>query len=582
MPDESTSTAPKGKRTNSLAFCQTDCHTCSSTGQRCNRQRPQCSTCLSQGRKCGGFVTPLLWDNRRMWTNDGPARQQRKAGQTSTAASASSDLKRRFRFVSGPSRARRRRRACASEDAVQRSAEEALPDVTVDDVVQLPNTDKTSYLDDLGTDAFFLDETGLFDTGQPPLLDLGQDVLDLMASSKTPNNGFDRDQPDPLSHDLDFLGDSLQSNTENLNASRIEEINLSSPQLAGALELSDVMTNEHDGLLEMYDSEFCVLPLTSDTTINPFRCQRQTSQGSRLLFHSILALCCQHLDRLTGSWSSEASKHRTTASQLLEVALQGGQARNGVHLLEPILIMFTLDCTLSAAGKWTSHLAHAHSILQACGGPSALKNARVRAQVGMLLWWDATLALVSRQGPIIDQAYLKFLVKWEEQDEWSFFDLTGCPGELLVHLFHLAELAKQKEMSCTMEWLTFNMTPIIAIEQKIMNWTNNHVLPSNDTDTDSEETFHAHQDRHHCAEAWRYTLLIYIERVFKWERQQHRPRCMPRLVRMTLDHVRSCRRTSQTQKQLLLPVFLAGSETADKDMQGFVKDYCRYWGEKIR
>lgn len=74
--------------------------------------------------------------------------------------------------------------------------------------------------------------------------------------------------------------------------------------------------------------------------MNPFRCQPQTSQGSRLLLHSILALCCRHLDRLTGSWSTEAARHRSKAVQLLEQALQNG---NEIHLLEPILIMFTLD-----------------------------------------------------------------------------------------------------------------------------------------------------------------------------------------------------------------------------------------------
>jgi hypothetical protein len=54
------------------------------------------------------------------------------------------------------------------------------------------------------------------------------------------------------------------------------------------------------------------------------------------------------------------------------------------------------------------------------------------------------------------------------------------------------------------------------------------------------------------------------------------------LVRKTLDHIRCCRRSSQTQKQLLLPVFLAGSETSDEDMRVFVKRYCAYWAEKSR
>lgn len=76
--------------------------------------------------------------------------------------------------------------------------------------------------------------------------------------------------------------------------------------------------------------------------MNPFRCIRQTSQRSRLLFHSILALCCQHLGRLAGSWPSEAAEHRRKAVQLLECALKSSPV---LSLLEPILILFTLDAS---------------------------------------------------------------------------------------------------------------------------------------------------------------------------------------------------------------------------------------------
>lgn len=126
------------------------------------------------------------------------------------------------------------------------------------------------------------------------------------------------------------------------------------------LGLYDPATNQHDSLLKLCtilptwfywihslttadDSEYCVLPLTSDIRVNPFRSQPQISQRSGLLLHSILALCCQHMDRLTGSWSSEAVEHRRQATQLLEYAVQNVQNKNGFHLLEPILIMFTLD-----------------------------------------------------------------------------------------------------------------------------------------------------------------------------------------------------------------------------------------------
>ncbi|SPN96477.1 uncharacterized protein DNG_00005 [Cephalotrichum gorgonifer] len=259
--------------------------------------------------------------------------------------------------------------------------------------------------------------------------------------------------------------------------------------------------------------------------------------------------------------------------------------------------MFTLDCTLSATGPWSGHLTRVRSILDACGGPLALNNSRVRSQVGMLLWWDATLALVSRQGIILDRSYLEHLVLSQDQDEWSFYDLTGCPGELFVHLVNLAELSKQREIAACMTWLTFDLSPVNKIEHDVQNWRSRifadayspnfdtivEGLPEEaDTEADTEEHLHSTQDRYHCVEAWRYALLIYIERVFRWDRKSPRPLKLKWLVRKTLDHIRCCRRTSQTQKQLLLPVFLAGSETTDGEMRRFTRNYCKWWAHRSR
>lgn len=194
--------------------------------------------------------------------------------------------------------------------------------------------------------------------------------------------------------------------------------------------------------------------------------------------------------------------------------------------------------------------------------------------------------MISRQGPIIDEAYLDFLVRWEKEDEWSFFDLAGCPRELVVHLYQLAELARQSRIASSMKWLTFNLTPVLEAEQKITTWENEFSCASENSqdipDEEAEKQYHGQQDRYHCAEAWRYALLIYIERVFKYADQPHRLGSTARLVRETIDHVRCCRQTSQTQKQLLLPILLAGSETSDEDMRDYVKWYCGYWGKKTR
>lgn len=105
----------KGRRSNSLGFARTDCHTCASLGDQCDRQRPRCSTCLDHGRRCGGFATSLSWDSRRMLTEGSSASQVRinaahDGDGQSTAAGRSPATLRHFRFVPTRSRQRARRK----------------------------------------------------------------------------------------------------------------------------------------------------------------------------------------------------------------------------------------------------------------------------------------------------------------------------------------------------------------------------------------------------------------------------------------------------------------------------------------
>ncbi|THC95334.1 hypothetical protein EYZ11_005194 [Aspergillus tanneri] len=59
-----------------------------------------------------------------------------------------------------------------------------------------------------------------------------------------------------------------------------------------------------------------------------------------------------------------------------------------------------------------------------------------------MIWWDATLALVSRQGPILPRPYLDHLRSHETDDQWSFYQLSGCPTELVVQTKTLSMLEK--------------------------------------------------------------------------------------------------------------------------------------------
>lgn len=138
----------------------------------------------------------------------------------------------------------------------------------------------------------------------------------------------------------------------------------------------------------------------------------------------------------------------------------------------------------------------------------------------------------------------------------------------------LAKLAMQNEKAEEMEWLTFDTSGVDEVEEALQECA---ASPPIYDETEDEEALEAAQDRYHCEEAWRIGLLLYIARVFRWKRTGPVPGKIRYLARVILDHARSIRRSSHTQKQLLLPVFLAAAEMQSQDYRDFVRDYCKWW-----
>lgn len=96
------------------------------------------------------------------------------------------------------------------------------------------------------------------------------------------------------------------------------------------------------------DTDLCVLPLTSDMKLNPFRIRGLDLEGSQLLLHCISALSSQHQFKMGNVESSEASQKRAQAYDMLSMALQGGQLSNRKSdLLAAILILITLDVSFN-------------------------------------------------------------------------------------------------------------------------------------------------------------------------------------------------------------------------------------------
>ena len=185
------------------------------------------------------------------------------------------------------------------------------------------------------------------------------------------------------------------------------------------------------------------------------------------------------------------------------------------------------------------------------------------------------VSLLARKKCVLPYAYLEAVLKNEGRQSWTFYQLNGCPRELFVPMVQLANLS----------WRTHgrNSSRLVAeIETSIRGYT----YPGGgiDYEMDDMEAMHIRRDRYHCCEGFRYTLLIYIVRIFRIQRGDDSQVTRSRIAflsRVCLDHISSCRSTSLIQKQLLFPVFLAGCETRNIAHREFAEEYCRRWFRKF-
>lgn len=195
------------------------------------------------------------------------------------------------------------------------------------------------------------------------------------------------------------------------------------------------------------------------------------------------------------------------------------------------------------------------------------------------LRWDTTLSLLSRKSRIIPSRYFTALCTYSEQDPWTFFDLVGCPLPLVGCLIELSDLVAEYEKTRDMRWSKFDPSRVVATQQFLQGWSDQRFADIEDEDEDEEAMEHK-RDCYHCTEAWRNALLIYILRIFKNEDLPRSPHAMSYRSRVTLDHVRCCRKTTNVQKQLLFPVFLAACEVSSPDARVWAKEYCTWWNDK--
>jgi hypothetical protein len=198
-----------------------------------------------------------------------------------------------------------------------------------------------------------------------------------------------------------------------------------------------------------------------------------------------------------------------------------------------------------------------------------------------LFRWDVTIAFISRREPLLPISYLDTLVEYEENDGWSFFALNGCPIEFVMSMARLAKLASIYDKTTRMEWTIFNDLPVRIVVEDVKSFINVEAVSFDDMESLEDDTG-AKLNRFHCVEAWRHAILLYALRVFVPRQNNYQIRKIQHLARLILNGVRCIPQTEVIQKQLLLPVFLAGSELETEWDRSFVRQYCKHWSEVSR
>ncbi|KAJ9150235.1 Fungal specific transcription factor domain-containing protein [Pleurostoma richardsiae] len=343
---------------------------------------------------------------------------------------------------------------------------------------------------------------------------------------------------DELPHmDLNSEGSSLEM--AGIQGIQEEDLPIQSSAYGYSLTLS-LPPLELQSLLNMYDGELCWTPLTFDIEANPFRCRQTTSSGSRYLLHAILAYTIQHVSHMSDASPEDplvqqAKAFKSSAVALYNAALEEARATPRVAFLDTTLILCTLELLVSAVGPWRRHISRALQIVESAGGIKAMINSpRLQAQLAMFSWWDCTLALLSRSACVFPAPYYEFIVACDAHDGWNMFSLSGVPRDLFCYLVEIVQLACEKEQTSRMKWASFNMDKVLEVEESILDYYLKDPSPS--ATDDDEETIQDWHDRRSGVDAWKHALLLYISRVFKWDRKTNtRPTGLLSLSRLTLD-----------------------------------------------
>jgi hypothetical protein len=169
---------------------------------------------------------------------------------------------------------------------------------------------------------------------------------------------------------------------------------------------------------------------------------------------------------------------------------------------------------------------------------------------------------------------------YDRSDGWTFLDLGGCPGQFVFAMARLAKLASIYEKVTAVDSTTFNMLLVGTIVEEVKSWNNTEDICFQEIH--ELDDMSAKRDRFHCIEAWRHAIFLYTLRVFTKKQDQRGLQSISHLKRVILDHIRCIKQDMIIQKQILIPLFLAGAEIGDETDRAFVEQYCKHWSYTSR
>ncbi|PWY66039.1 hypothetical protein BO94DRAFT_579770 [Aspergillus sclerotioniger CBS 115572] len=349
---------------------------------------------------------------------------------------------------------------------------------------------------------------------------------------------------------------------------------LRSPTSVPPSILYSSLSRRFQPILDRYNREFCKIPLTANLRRNPFQYHTDLGMKPMFLVHAVMSLAGHHIE------STSTLVHRHAALQLLRESLTTcSNMGQGYSMLDTIIILFSLDETQSALGNWRTHIMGAFGLVEAYGGIDKwITSARTQVQIGLLTWWDAITSLVNREDCIFPYAYFEAAVSNQNDQEWDYFSLCGCPPSLVEIVMQLARLGAEKRKASSLRYVNFDTTVILELERSLESW--HYVSP--EAAFQDEESLQQDLDSMHCSEAWRNGLLLYIHRMFQWEPGSSIPMHILCRARVVMDHVVACRDEGMMSRQALLPLFFAGCELRDLSSRRRILQLCSDWNERTR